>query len=167
MDAPSPSKAASQRTFSPTPTSSPNDEQAILSPRIRISCARRYFLFSIFCIANMLDSYSLNAIFAGLPALKAAFAMGEVEASWVMSAFQLTYAAFLLIVSPSLCLRKGSLLTAHLQSGRISDVYHPSTLRRSSRHGYPTDFVYDSRACIHPRGVRARHVFIGSRLSEG
>ncbi|OBZ65921.1 hypothetical protein A0H81_14087 [Grifola frondosa] len=54
-----------------------------------------------------LDSFNLSALFAATPALKEAFNLDESESSWVMSAFQLTYASFLLI------------------SGRISDVYHP------------------------------------------
>ncbi|TFK84532.1 MFS general substrate transporter [Polyporus arcularius HHB13444] len=103
------SGSSSQRTLSPTPrtTSSPRQSNPDTLPRVRISNARRYFLFAIFCIANLLDAYNLNALFAGLPALKVAFALDEVDASWVMSAFELTYASFLLI------------------SGRISDVYHP------------------------------------------
>ncbi|RPD57986.1 MFS general substrate transporter [Lentinus tigrinus ALCF2SS1-7] len=97
---------SSQRTLSPTPISS-IEPRLRTTQRVRISNARRYFLFAIFCIANLLDAYNLNALFAGLPALKAAFGLDEVDASWVMSAFELTYASFLLI------------------SGRISDVYHP------------------------------------------
>ena len=72
---------------------------AAADARAHISNARRYFLFAIFCIANLLDAYNLNAIFAGLPALKNAFGLSEVDASWVMSGFELTYASFLLIVS--------------------------------------------------------------------
>ncbi len=122
------SGSSSQRTLSPTPrtTSSPRQSNPDTLPRVRISNARRYFLFAIFCIANLLDAYNLNALFAGLPALKVAFALDEVDASWVMSAFELTYASFLLIVSaPPLCLGTFADL-AYLQSGRISDVYHPS-----------------------------------------
>ncbi|KAI0692857.1 MFS general substrate transporter [Cerioporus squamosus] len=106
---PATSGSSSQRTLSPTPptTSAPSQSNSHTGPRVRISNARRYFLFAIFCIANLLDAYNLNALFAGLPALKAAFGLDEVDASWVMSAFELTYASFLLI------------------SGRISDVYHP------------------------------------------
>ncbi|KAI0653606.1 MFS general substrate transporter [Cubamyces menziesii] len=77
------------------------------APPQGVSNARRYVLFTTFCVANMLDAYNLNALFTALPALKRVFALGEADASWVMSAFELTYAAFLLI------------------SGRISDVYNP------------------------------------------
>ena len=80
----------------PTPTAAP---AAAANARLHISNARRYFLFAIFCIANLLDAYNLNALFAGLPALKNAFGLSEVDASWVMSGFELTYASFLLIVS--------------------------------------------------------------------
>ena len=73
-------------------------ETSTHSPSRKISNARRYFLFAVLCIANILDAYNLNALFTGLPALKEAFGLSEVDASWVVSVFQLTYASFLLIV---------------------------------------------------------------------
>ncbi|KAI0628440.1 MFS general substrate transporter [Trametes polyzona] len=91
------------------PPSSRNDSEASTQQVVHVSNARRYLLFVMFCVANMLDAYNLNALFTALPVLKQVFGLGEADASWVMSAFELTYAAFLLI------------------SGRISDVYNPKT----------------------------------------
>ncbi|GBE80918.1 major facilitator superfamily domain-containing protein [Sparassis latifolia] len=76
-------------------------------PLRKISNARRYTLFVVFCLAMFLDAFNLSALFAATPVLESHFNMDESQASWVISAFQLTYASFLLI------------------SGRISDVYHP------------------------------------------
>ena len=97
----SPHDSSSTRRVNPSAASFPSSHRDLEgdSPRVRISNARRYFLFCMFCVANLLDSYNLNALFTGLPALKVAFGLDEAEASWVMSAFALTYAAFMLIVS--------------------------------------------------------------------
>jgi hypothetical protein len=51
--------------------------------------------------------------------------MTESESTWLISAFQLTFASFLLIVSASTALSTSA--TEHrTQSGKISDVYNPS-----------------------------------------
>ena len=78
-------------------------ELRLIAPQ-GVSNARRYVLFATFCVANMLDAYNLNALFTALPVLKRVFALDEADASWVMSAFELTYASFLLIVRAPSCL---------------------------------------------------------------
>ncbi|KAG2155332.1 major facilitator superfamily [Suillus bovinus] len=50
-----------------------------------------------------------SALFSAIPALEVSMGMTEIQSTWIMSAFQLTFASFLLI------------------SGRISDVYNPKT----------------------------------------
>ncbi|KAI0741438.1 major facilitator superfamily domain-containing protein [Daedaleopsis nitida] len=82
------------------------DRGRALAPQ-KYSSGRRYVLLIIFCLAQFLDAFSNVAIFSALPALSRALEMSEAEATWVISAFQLTFASFLLI------------------SGRISDVYNP------------------------------------------
>lgn len=112
MDAP---RSCSQLTLETTcvnvePCSSPKADVPIRCPAVgdnafeeepaaSMSNARRYVLFAMFCVANALDSYNLNALFTALPVLREHFGLGEADASWVMSAFELTYAAFLLVVS--------------------------------------------------------------------
>lgn len=114
MDSPITATASSDAAIplhdiSQTPPLDPtSDKYSASTPRAQISNARRYLLFAIFCTANALDSYNLNALFAGLPALKDAFGLDEVDASWVMSAFNLTYASFLLIV------RRFSIVSHHM-----------------------------------------------------
>lgn len=80
-----------------------------LAPEQTLSNARRYLLLLLFCLAQFLDAFNNSALFSALPELKETLGMNEGEATWLISAFQLTFASFLLI------------------SGRISDVYNPST----------------------------------------
>ena len=75
-----------------TPTEQSNSQP-------QISNTHRYLLSAIFCLANLLDGYNLNALFVALPVLAPIVGLNEPDSSWVMSAFQLTYAAFLLMVS--------------------------------------------------------------------
>jgi MFS family permease len=58
--------------------------------------------------------------------------MTESQSTWMISAFQLTFASFLLIVSvfPS-----DSLYSTMFQSGRLSDVYNPSQCCVPLQHG--------------------------------
>ena len=71
---------------------------SLSAPEPAISNARRLVLFTVFCLAMFLDSFNLNALFAAIPALQEHFGLSTSEASWVISACQLTYASFLLIV---------------------------------------------------------------------
>ncbi|KAG2070574.1 MFS general substrate transporter [Suillus decipiens] len=56
---------------------------------------------------HFLDSFNTSALFSAIPALEVSMGMTESQSTWIMSAFGLTFASFLLI------------------SGRISDVYNP------------------------------------------
>lgn len=79
----------------------------------RMSNARRLVLLLLFCLAQFMDAFSNTAIFSALPRLKESMGMDEGEATWVISAFGLTFASFLLV------------------SGRISDLYNPSQYQYS------------------------------------
>ncbi|PCH34680.1 MFS general substrate transporter, partial [Wolfiporia cocos MD-104 SS10] len=68
---------------------------------------RRYILLAVFCCAQFLDSFNNSALFSAIPSLVNSLGISESESTWIISAFQLTFASFLLI------------------SGRISDVYNP------------------------------------------
>ncbi|KAG1718342.1 major facilitator superfamily domain-containing protein, partial [Suillus occidentalis] len=72
-----------------------------------LSLTRRLILLVIFCLAQFLDSFNNSALFSAIPALEVSMGMTESQSTWIISAFQLTFASFLLI------------------SGRISDVYNP------------------------------------------
>ncbi|KAG2072282.1 MFS general substrate transporter [Suillus decipiens] len=73
----------------------------------RFSLTRRLILLAMFCLAQFLDNFNNSALFSAIPALEVSMGMTESQSTWIMSAFQLTFASFLLI------------------SGRISDVYNP------------------------------------------
>jgi hypothetical protein len=63
-----------------------------------LSLARRLVLLFIFCIAQILDVFNGSALFSALPVLEISTGMTESQSTWIISAFQLTFASFLLIV---------------------------------------------------------------------
>ena len=65
----------------------------------RYSVFRRYLLLVTFCLAQFLDAFNNSALFSAIPALVDDLGMTEAESTWIISAFQLTFASFLLIVS--------------------------------------------------------------------
>jgi MFS family permease len=74
----------------------------------RPSQARKYSLLVVFCFVQFVDAFSFSSLFAALPHVQEELKMTAGETSWVISAFQLTFASFLLL------------------SGRLSDVTNPS-----------------------------------------
>ncbi|OAX40409.1 MFS general substrate transporter [Rhizopogon vinicolor AM-OR11-026] len=72
--------------------------------------SRKVVLLAISCLAQFLDVFNASALFSALPALEMSMRMTESQSTWMISAFQLTFASFLLI------------------SGRISDVYNPKNV---------------------------------------
>ena len=67
------------------------------------STTRRYVLLTTFCAAQFLDSFNISALFSAIPAMVKSMDMSEGETTWIVSAYQLTFAAFLLIVSQYVC----------------------------------------------------------------
>ena len=67
---------------------------------VRLSSARRYTLLITFCLAQFLDAFINAALFSAMPSLIDSLGFTESETTWVMSAFQLTSASFLLVVRP-------------------------------------------------------------------
>ncbi|TBU44577.1 MFS general substrate transporter [Dichomitus squalens] len=96
-------------TAKPGPSTVLSPAQTLVDGRIpqRYSVARRYLLLIIFCLAQFLDAFNNSALFSAIPSLVISLDMNESESTWIISAFQLTFASFLLI------------------SGRISDIYNP------------------------------------------
>lgn len=92
----------------------------------RHSATKRYVLLVIFCLAQFLDAFNNSALFSAIPSLVRDLHMTDNEAIWILSAFQLTFSSFLLIVSHLAHLHLRKMLTTP-QSGKISDVYNPST----------------------------------------
>ncbi|KIJ67200.1 hypothetical protein HYDPIDRAFT_127048 [Hydnomerulius pinastri MD-312] len=92
----------------PPPPLSPAPTLVAEAPK-PLSLARKLTLLMMFCLAQFLDSFNNSALFSAIPALEISMGITESQSVWIISAFQLTFASFLLI------------------SGRISDVYNPKT----------------------------------------
>ncbi|KAF9242844.1 major facilitator superfamily domain-containing protein [Melanogaster broomeanus] len=81
----------SSTTTSPAP--------ALVDGRPRqVSQARKLVLLSMACLAHFLDNYNSAALFPAIPVLKESMGITAGESVWLISAFQLTFASFLLIV---------------------------------------------------------------------
>ena len=74
-----------------------------------LSKGKKYFLLVVFCFVQFLDAFNFSALFSALPHIQEDLHMNAGETTWIISAFQLTFASFLLL------------------SGRLSDVTNPST----------------------------------------
>ncbi|TFY64345.1 hypothetical protein EVJ58_g2679 [Rhodofomes roseus] len=72
-----------------------------------LSVARKMTLLATFCMAQFIDSFSISALFAATPPISADLNISDAVSVWTTSAYQLTFAAFL------------------LTSGRLSDLYSP------------------------------------------
>jgi MFS family permease len=66
----------------------------------QLSPARKYALLAVFCIAQLIDVFNNSSVISAIPTLVTALDMTENESTWVVSAFQLTFASFLLVVCP-------------------------------------------------------------------
>ena len=87
-----PAPSAGSAPLSPAPT--------LVEDRLpKYSNARKYVLLFIFCLAQFLDAFNNSALFSAIPSLIEDLHITESESTWIISAFQLTFASFLLIVS--------------------------------------------------------------------
>ena len=104
-DAPEPAAAATTNASasSPVPTlvDEKNKEKGTddTPAPATYSAARKYVLLVIFCLAQFLDTVNNSSLYSAIPSLVVALGMNEAESTWIISAFQLTFASFLLIVS--------------------------------------------------------------------
>ncbi len=77
--------------------------QSVISRQGSVSASysglRRYSLLVLFCLAQFLDIFNLFALISGIPTIAAHFDMAGSESVWSVSALQLTFASFLLVVS--------------------------------------------------------------------
>ena len=73
-----------------------DDEELRTVPTL--STLRRYTLLLIFCLSQFLDAFNNSALFPAIPIVAKSLNMTSSEQVWIFSAFQLTFASFLLIV---------------------------------------------------------------------
>ena len=82
-----------------SPPLSPTDTLVDGKSPSKLSPIRRYVLLIIFCLAAFLDALNSNSMYSAIPSLVLSLGITESESTWVVSAFQLTFASFLLVVS--------------------------------------------------------------------
>ena len=63
------------------------------------STARKLSLLAIFTLAEFLDAFNNSALFPAIPDIATQLKFEASETVWIISAYQLTFAAFLLVVS--------------------------------------------------------------------
>ncbi|KAJ7165802.1 major facilitator superfamily domain-containing protein [Mycena filopes] len=68
---------------------------------------KKLLLLSIFCLALFLDTFNNSSLFTAIPVISVQLDIPNSQSVWLLSAYQLTFAALLLI------------------SGRVSDLYNP------------------------------------------
>lgn len=97
MDAPPshPSEPARFTSGSPAQTLTEADDKVSQ----KYSPARQLVLLLLFCLAQFIDLFNNAALFSAIPRLIIDLHMSTAESTWLISAFQLTFASFLLIVS--------------------------------------------------------------------
>jgi len=64
-----------------------------------ISDFRKFTLLIAFSIAQFLDILNVSALFSAIPVISEHLSLSPSEAVWLISAYQLTFASFLLLVS--------------------------------------------------------------------
>ena len=101
--------SASPSTY---PSACPSPAPTLINEKVQIpvtnvySPARRYTLLVTFCLAQFLDAFNNSALFSAIPAMVKSMDMSEGESTWIISAYQLTFASFLLIVSVGAFIRE-------------------------------------------------------------
>ncbi|KAG1745449.1 MFS general substrate transporter [Suillus paluster] len=95
-------------------SSLPNESSKVTDwdpePSVRrptLSNAHRYTLLLIFCITQFLYTLTNSALFSAIPSLVRKFDFTQSQSVWIISAYQLSFASFLLM------------------SGKVSDIYNP------------------------------------------
>lgn len=73
-------------------------ETMVDKPQKQLSWIRKLVLLLIFCFAQFLDAFNISALFPAVPALEISMGITQSQSAWIISAFQLTFASFLLIV---------------------------------------------------------------------
>jgi predicted MFS family arabinose efflux permease len=67
-------------------------------PAFEISNARKFALLVAFSLGQFVDSLNSTALFPGIPTIAEDLGFSTNETVWLISAYQLTFAAFLLLV---------------------------------------------------------------------
>ncbi len=95
-----PLKSTKEEIPEPSLKSVRSEEPESASAIVVFSPTRRYLLLIFFCLAQFLDIFNLSALFSAIPTIAGDLDMTGSESVWTVSALQLTFASFLLVVSP-------------------------------------------------------------------
>jgi hypothetical protein len=68
-------------------------------PQPQYSALRKFALLVVFCLAQFLDVFNNSALFSAIPIMASDLSMTTSESVWIISATQLAFSAFLLLVS--------------------------------------------------------------------
>lgn len=90
-------------TVSPPKTARELAAEAYVRPQL--SNGRRYFMLTLFCLGEFMDSFIASCLFPAINDIQSALDLKPTEISWTFAAYSTTFSAFLLI------------------SGRVSDIY--------------------------------------------
>lgn len=108
------------RSVSPTSTAQVSNHLAdkekqdappSISPSNHLATQNKYkklLLLIFFCISQFIEAVNLCALFTSIVDIAPELKLTDADAVWLLSAYQLTFASFLLL------------------SGRVADVYNPS-----------------------------------------
>jgi hypothetical protein len=83
----------------PHDVTKPLDALDVSNPLADQPVACKIILLSLFCFAQFLDTFSASALYSAMPVIATTVGLNNSEYVWLNSAYQLTFAAFLLIVS--------------------------------------------------------------------
>ena len=110
------------------PTVAPEDEPA---PELaRASTARKLGLLAMFVLAEFLDAFNNSALFPAIPDISSQLQFEASETVWIISAYQLTFAAFLLVVSCMPCREQQQYTNAPFRAV-VSQTFTPLNCRSS------------------------------------
>src|SRR5882757_8301506 len=84
--------------MSPPPALSPAPSPVEGGGPKELPLFRKIVLLVLFCLAQSLSYYNGPSLYSALPSLDISMDMTESQSTWMVSAFQLTFASFLLIV---------------------------------------------------------------------
>ncbi|KXN84040.1 hypothetical protein AN958_00529 [Leucoagaricus sp. SymC.cos] len=97
-------------------------ESAEYNPLAEQTALRKGIMVFFLCLAQFLDTFMNSALFAAIPPISQDLNISNTNSVWLISGYQLTFAALLLI------------------SGRLSDLYNPNHL--------PPEIVFTAGATL-------------------
>jgi hypothetical protein len=110
-----------------------DEDQGVEPELAKTSTLRKIALLAMFTLAEFLDAFNNSALFPAIPVISEQLHFLSSETVWIISAYQLTFAAFLLVVSTSI-LSLLSLLK-HSQERTYIRCLHPkASLHRRMSH---------------------------------